>query len=205
MHDWSGDLFLTLARLVTAYGAAAAGGAALGVLLARYPRVAGVLGPLSLGLRVLPSVCLLPLATLWLGRSEGVLLVVTALSPVLVVAMTLEQAITSIPAGWLQTAATMGVQGWPLCLRVVLPAALPAWLRGLRNGWVLTWWSLLAAEMLFMDRGLGRLLAGAWQAGEVVLAGGLTALVLALGLVLDRLVFGACERFVRRRWGLEPT
>jgi NitT/TauT family transport system permease protein len=205
MNELPGALLTTMGRLAVTFGVAAAAGLALGTVLSRSPRATAFVAPVALGLRALPSVCLLPMATLWFGKNEGTLLGATAVSPVFVIAMAAERALLSIPGSWAQVGAAMDAKGWTLYLRVLLPAAFPVLLAGLRVGWTLTWWSLIAAEMLFADRGMGYRLQAAWGAGDAGGVAAWSAVILAVGLAMDRLVFGLCERAVRRRWGQQQA
>lgn len=205
----SGELVLamavTLKRILLGYGVAAAAGLMLGIALARSQRLAQVASPVVMGLQAMPSICWFPLALLWVGLNEGAILLVTAMGALFAVAATTESAIRTIPPSYLRAAATMGARGWPLYSRVVLPAALPSLLTGLRVGWSFAWRSLMAAELLFMHLGLGHLLG----VGRELLDGAqvvtVILVILVIGLLADRLLFARYERLVRRRWGLDLT
>lgn len=198
-------LLVTVRRILLGYGVATLIGSVLGMAMARFPRLSAVVSPAVMGLQALPSICWYPLALLWLGFNEGAILFVTAVGTLFAVASATEAAIKTIPPAFPRAAATMGAKGWRLYTRVIFPAALPTLLTGMRVGWSFAWRSLMAAEMLFMNLGLGHLLgmgrelADAAQVVAVILA------ILVLGLTVDRLVFARAERAVRVRWGFEQA
>ena len=197
----SGDLpmavWVTIRRVGVGYLCALLAGGGLGILLARSARLAGVLGPAVRGLETLPAICWYPLAVLWFGAGEWVLLGVTAVGTFFAVAAATDAAMRAIPLAYVRAAATLGAGGWAMYTNVLLPAALPTLLAGLRVGWSYAWRSLLAAELLVRESGLGQLMGqgGAAETVAVMLA------VLALGLVVERLGFEPMERRLRLRWG----
>lgn len=197
----SGDLpaavWATLRRVGLGYLCALLAGGGTGIYLARSCRLAGVLGPAVRGLETLPAICWYPLALIWFGAGEWALLGVTAVGTFFAVAAATEAAIRAIPPAFVRAAATLGAGGVAMYTKVMLPAALPTLLAGLRVGWSYAWRSLLAAELLVRESGLGPLLGRGGAARTV--AGMLV--VLALGLMVERLGFEQVERRVRLRWG----
>lgn len=197
----SGDLLVaaavTLRRVALGYLCALLAGAGLGIALARFERLALVAGPVVRGLETLPAVCWYPLALLWFGPGERVLLGVTAVGTFFAVAAATDAAIRAIPLTYVRAAATLGARGWAMYTHVILPAALPTLLAGLRVGWSYAWRSLLAAELLVQGAGLGRLMGqgGAAETAAVMLV------VLAIGLMVERWGFERAEHRLRLRWG----
>jgi NitT/TauT family transport system permease protein len=198
-------LLVTLRRILLGYGAATLMGLGLGLLLARSRTLSAVAGPAVLGLQAMPSICWFPLAILWIGLNEGAILFVTAIGTLFAVAAATEAAIRTIPPAYVRAASTMGAKGWRLYWRVVLPAALPTLLTGLRVGWSFAWRSLMAAEMLFMNLGLGHLLGMGRELADAAQVVAVILVILGLGLLVDRLVFAQAEQAVRRRWGFEQA
>ncbi|HYF95864.1 MAG TPA: ABC transporter permease [Symbiobacteriaceae bacterium] len=196
-------LLVTLRRMLAGYISATLLGALLGLAMARLPRVSAVVSPLVTGLQALPAICWYPLAHLWLELDEGAILLVIAIGTLSSVASAAEGAIRTIPQAFVRAAATMGARGWRLYVRVILPAALPTLLTGMRAGWTSAWRLLMAAEMLGASPGLGRLLGSGQESGDAALVVALMLIVLAVGLSVDRLVFARAERAVRLRWGYE--
>jgi NitT/TauT family transport system permease protein len=99
----------------------------------------------------------------------------------------------------------MGVKGWRLFWRVVLPASLPAVLSGARQGWSFAWRSLLAGELLTAGIGLGNLLNMGRDLTDMPLVMAVMVMIIALGLAVDRLVFSNIERGISKRYGLAGT
>lgn len=196
-------LWTTVRRIVLGFGVAALLGIGLGLLMARSPRLSAVAGPVVQGLQAMPSICWFPLAILWIGLNEGSVLFVTAIGTLFAVASATEASIRTIPPAYLRAAATMGARGWRLYSRVVLPAALPTLLTGLRVGWSFAWRSLMAAEMLVMNLGLGHLLGMGRELADAAQVLAVIVVILVMGLLVDRLVFARSERAVRHRWGFE--
>ncbi|MDF2629935.1 MAG: transporter permease protein [Symbiobacteriaceae bacterium] len=198
---WSGEFFasvwMTLRRVAAGYLLALVAGGGLGIALARYGRLASVAGPVVRGLEALPAICWYPLALIWFGAGEWMLLWVTAVGPFFAVASATDEAIRAIPHAFVKAAATLGAGGWSMYMRVMFPASLPRVLVGLRVGWSYAWRSLLAAELLVRGVGLGDLLDRG-GAAETVAA---MLVVLGLGLVVERFGFEPVEHRVRLRWG----
>ncbi|HEY3367729.1 MAG TPA: ABC transporter permease [Symbiobacteriaceae bacterium] len=197
-------VLVTLRRILVGFVLASVGGVLLGFGLARSQWLSTTFGPVVLGLQGMPSICWFPLAILWIGLNEGAILFVTTVGALFAIAATTESAIRNIPPVYLHAASTMGARGLRLYTRVILPAAMPALLTGLRVGWSFAWRSLMAAELLIMNLGLGFLLEMGRNLADAAQVVGVILVILALGLVVDRLVFARFERRVRQRWGFEP-
>ena len=85
---------------------------------------------------------------------------------------------------------------------VVIPGMLPSLIQGLKLGWSFAWRSLLAAELLFVSQSLGHLLSVGRDLNDVSLLVGVMLVIVAIGILVDRIVFGLAERWVNERWGL---
>lgn len=203
--ELSGALLRTLQRIVVGYGLAATGGILLGLLVARFKRLSEALSPLVQGLQALPSICWFPLAILWFGLSEGAILFVTSAGTLFAIASATESAIRNLPPVYLRAAATMGARGPRLYSRVIFPAALPSLLTGLRVGWSFAWRSLMAAELLFMNLGLGHLLNMGRELADAAQVVAVILVILSVGLLVDWALFARWERSIRLRWGFEAT
>jgi len=195
----------TLQRIVLGYGLAALGGTLLGLLLARLKALSQAASPLVQGLQALPSICWFPLAILWFGLTESAILFVTSAGTLFAIASATEGAIRNLPPGYLRAAATMGAKGWRLYSRVIVPAALPSLLTGLRVGWSFAWRSLMAAELLFMNLGLGHLLNMGRELADAAQVVAVILVILGVGLLVDWVIFARWERAIRVRWGFETA
>jgi len=168
---------------------------------------ASLLETLTAMLNPLPSIALLPLAMLWFGLGEGSLIFVLLHAVTWVVAM-------NTHAGFLAVSQTLRMVGrnYGLSLpgyvfRILVPAAFPSILSGLKIGWAFAWRTLVAAELVFGASsgkgGLGWYIFENKNELEIanVFAGLLT--VIAIGLVVDSMVFGQIEKRTLRRWGMQ--
>lgn len=195
----------TMKRIGLGFGLSAAGGLVLGLAMARSRTLSDLLGPVVQGLQSMPSICWYPLAVLWFGWNEGALLFVTTAGALFAVAAAAEAGVRNIPPGYLRAAATMGARGWRLYTRVVLPAALPALLTGLRLGWSFAWRSLMAGELLFLNLGFGHLLAMGRDLGDAAQVMAVIVVILAVGILVDRACFSRAEAAVRLRFGFDQA
>lgn len=192
-------------RLLVGYGVSLIGGVALGVLLARSPRLKQAVGPLILGMSSVPSICWLPLAILWFGLSEWAIQVVIVLGALLPIAVATEGAVRNVPPQLVRAARTMGARGPRLLVSVVVPAALPGILSGAKLGWTFALRSLMAGELLFVSGGLGQLLETGRDIGDTALVVAIIVTIIALGRVSEWALFGRLDREVARRWGTESA
>ncbi|BAD39860.1 ABC transporter permease [Symbiobacterium thermophilum] len=222
VFPWPEDVALTLWRLLTSlelavalthtlkriglgFALSAVGGLLLGLAMARSRTLSDLLGPVVQGLQSMPSICWYPLAVLWFGWNEGALLFVTTAGALFAVAAATESGVRNIPPSYVRAATTMGARGWRLYTRVVLPAALPSLLTGLRLGWSFAWRSLMAGELLFLNLGFGHLLAMGRDLGDASQVMAVIVVILAVGMVVDRACFSRAEAAVRVRFGYDKA
>ncbi|HEY7955904.1 MAG TPA: ABC transporter permease [Polyangia bacterium] len=196
-------ILTSLVRLIAGYAISLAGGVALGLGLARSQLLRDSLGMLATGLQSLPSICWLPLALIWFGLSEGAILFVVVMGSLFAIASATETGVRNVPPLYLRAARTMGARGPTLYLRVILPAALPGIIAGMRLGWTFAWRSLMAAELLYVSGGLGQLLAIGRELNDLSRVMAVMAAIVAIGLGTEVLFFQRLEARVRERWGTE--
>ncbi len=196
----------SLLRMAQGFGAAIVLGIPLGVAMARSAAVQGALRPLVLGLQALPSICWLPIALLWFGRSEAAIVLVVVMGSLLAIAIATEDGVASVDPLLLRAAGTLGIRGPRFHLGVLLPAALPGVVTGLKLGWSFAWRALMSGELITSVGGLGRLLAGGRESLDVAQVMAVMICIVVLGLLVDQGLFRPLELRVRRRWGLyEPA
>lgn len=192
----------SLRRLIEGYSLALAIGISLGLLMAQLRWLKETLGLLVLGLQTLPSICWLPLAILWFGLNERAILFVVIMGAVLSIAQATEDGVRNTPPLYLRAARNLGARGWRLYFSVILPAALPSIVVGMKMGWSFAWRSLMAGELLYTLPGLGNLLMLGRELNDMSQVVAVMFVIIGLGLLTDRLIFSALERRVRERWGL---
>jgi NitT/TauT family transport system permease protein len=196
-------IFSSLRRVIVGYMLSLGVGIPLGLLLGRIRLVQDTVGSLVLGLQALPSICWLPLALLWFGLSENAILFVVIMGAVLSITLATADGVRNTPPLYVRAARTMGVQRWHLYTGVVLPAALPAILSGMKLGWSFAWRSLMAGELIYVSQGLGQLLSMGRELNDMSQVIATMVLIIVIGLLVDRLLFHPLERRVRERWGLQ--
>ena len=198
-------VLVSLRRLVVGYLLSLVGGIGLGLGLARSRTLRDSIGTIVTGLQALPSICWLPLALLWFGLSETAILFVVVAGSLLSITVATESGVRNVPPLYLRAAQTMGARGATLYLRVILPAALPAILSGMRLGWTFAWRSLMAGELLFVSGGLGQLLATGRELGDMARVMAVMVAIVTLGLVTEVLFFQRLDARVREVWGTDRT
>jgi NitT/TauT family transport system permease protein len=195
---------VTIKRLLTGYAFGIGIGLPLGLLTARFNLLRDTLGLLALGLQGLPSVCWVPLALLWFGETEAAMFFVVVMGTLWSVIIATETGVRNIPPIFARAARTMGSRGLHTWLRVILPAALPAIVGGMKQGWAFAWRSLMAAEIyvtVMSGFGLGTLLHYGRELNAMDQVIGIMLVLLLIGLLADKVFFSPWERMLRHRWG----
>lgn len=195
---------VSLQRLAIGYGISLAVGLTLGLLIGRIKVLDETLGSLVLGLQALPSVCWLPLAILWFGLNERAIIFVVVLGALFSIILGVEAGVKNTPPLYLKAARNLGARGPALYAQVVLPAALPAILSGLKQGWSFAWRSLMAGELLYFTLSLGNLLQTGRDLNDAAQVMAVMLLIVIVGVSIDQIIFAPFERRVRERWGLAP-
>ncbi len=200
---WEATL-ITLKRLLLGYVIGLIGGVPLGLLTARWTVLHDTIGTLALGLQTLPSVCWVPLALLWFGQSEAAMLFVVVMGTLWSVVIATDTGVRHVPPIYRRAALTMGSKGLHMWLRVILPAALPFIVSGMKQGWAFAWRSLMAAEIfvtILSGFGLGQLLHYGRELNAMDQVIAIMFVIVLIGLAADKTFFAPVERFLHRRWG----
>ncbi len=195
----------SLGRLVRAYLMSVALGVPLGLLISRIPFFRNAVKPVVMGLQALPSICWLPLALLWFGLTDGAILFVVVMGSVLGIAIATEDSVNGVDPQLTRVASTLGVRGLRFQFGVLLPAALPGIVTGLKLGWSFAWRALLAGELLFVSGGLGQLLTVGRELMDVPQVMAVMVAIVIIGITVDRVLFQTVEVRLRRRWGLTAS
>lgn len=205
-HATDGSLWratsASLVRLFFGFGIALPLGVLTGLGLARSHNFKRIVGPLVLGFQALPSVCWIPLAILWFGLNERAIIFVVVMGSIFSITIATYDSTKLIPPLLLRAASNLGVRGWGMFWRVVLPASLPSIISGARQGWSFAWRSLLGGELLTAGIGLGNLLNQGRDLTDMALVMAVMLVIIFLGLLIDQLVLTRLELVVRRRYGL---
>ncbi len=207
IDGFRGGTFLTailvsLRRLLLGYSISLLLGIVLGLLIGRNRYIQETLGSLILGLQALPSVCWIPLALLWFHLSEQAMIFVVVMGALFSITLGVDAGVKNTPPIYVKAARNMGARGLALYTQVILPAALPSILTGLKQGWTFAWRSLMAGELLYATVSLGNLLKSGSDANDVSPIFAVMLIIIVIGAAIDSLVFGPLEHTIRKRWGL---
>jgi len=195
---------ITMRRAVTGYALALVIGSAIGLAVSRFRLLRSAVGSLITGLQTMPSIAWFPLAILLFGLTEHAILFVVVLGAAPSIANGLIGGVDHVPPLMLRAGRMIGAKGVGLYRHVVLPAALPTYVAGLKQGWAFAWRSLMAGELLVIVANrpsIGDQLqfAREFSRSDQMLA--LMIVILVIGIVVDT-VFGRADVTIRRRWGL---
>ena len=196
-------ILITMKRLLIGYGISVLIGVPIGLLIGKVKVLDETLGGFFVGLQTLPSICWLPLAILWFGLNESAILFVVVMGSVLSVIMATDSGVKNIQPIYLRVGRNMGARGLRMFTQVVLPAALPSILMGLKQGWSFAWRSLMAGEIIFVSLGLGYLLNMGRELNDMSQVIAVMVVIIAIGVITDTLIFGLWEKRTRQIWGLE--
>lgn len=196
---------ITLRRAATGFALAVVIGTIVGSLVARVRILRAAFGSLITGVQTMPSIAWFPLAILLFQLSEEAILFVVVLGAAPAIANGLIAGTDNIPPLLLRAGRVLGARGLTAYRHVILPASLPSFVAGLKQGWAFAWRSLMAGELLVTVRGQASIGFLLQQNRAVNNSSGLIAsmiVILAIGIAVDSLFFGTMERAIRRRWGL---
>ncbi|GAA2675346.1 MULTISPECIES: ABC transporter permease [Nonomuraea] len=195
---------VTMRRAVTGFAAAVLIGLIVGALVSRIKVLRAAFGSLITGLQTMPSIAWFPLAILLFKLSESAIIFVVILGAAPSIANGLITGVDYTPPLLLRAGHVLGFRRLQLYLHVILPASLPSFLAGLKQGWAFAWRSLMAGEIVVIIANQPSLGEQLHYARELADSAGLLAtmiVVLVLGIVID-LLFETGDNALRRRWGL---
>jgi NitT/TauT family transport system permease protein len=178
-------------------------GLIIGLFMGTSRIVNSCLKSLFLGLQTLPTAAWVPISLLLFGLSDRGIYFVIIMSSVAAIAIATSAGILNIPPLYLRAARTLGTPAIAMPFRVIVPAALPSIVTGIKLGWTLGWHGAVSAELIKSSVGLGYLLFMGRELNDASQVIGIMLLTIFFGLVLDRFFFGVIERRIRIRWGLE--
>jgi NitT/TauT family transport system permease protein len=196
---------ITLRRGIWGFALAIVIGVVVGALVSRFAILRAAIGSLITGLQTMPSIAWFPLAILLFKLSEAAITFVVILGAAPSIANGLIHGIDHIPPVLRRAGRVLGARGFDEYRYVVLPAAMPSFVAGLKNGWAFAWRSLMAGELIVViayQASIGQLLQVSRDLSD---AKGLLAVmlvILAIGILIDALVFGTLERRIRQQRGL---
>jgi NitT/TauT family transport system permease protein len=196
---------VTMERAVKGYLLALVIGCVVGLAVARSQVLRAAIGSLVTGLQTMPSVAWFPLALTLFKISEAAILFVVVLGAAPSIANGLVHGVDHIPPVLLRAGKVLGAKGISEYRHIVIPAALPSFVAGLKQGWAFSWRSLMAGELLVIianKKSLGFLLDANRELLDVPGLIAVMIVILVVGVTVDALVFAQLDKRLRRRWGL---
>jgi NitT/TauT family transport system permease protein len=197
----------TLERAVIGFGLAVIIGAVIGALVSRIAPLRAAVGSLITGLQTMPSIAWFPFAIVLFGITTTAILFVIVLGAAPSIANGLIAGVDYTPPLLLRAGKMMGLRRLSLYRYLILPASLPAFVAGLRQGWAFAWRSLMAGELLVIianQPSLGVLLSTYQDQADMESATAIIIVILVLGIIVHTL-FSLADRAIRRRWGLTDS
>jgi sulfonate transport system permease protein len=195
---------VTMQRALIGYLVALLVGSAVGLLVARIAPLRAALGSIITGLQTMPSIAWYPFAVILFTQGEAAIVFVMIMGAAPSIANGLITGVDYTPPLLLRAGRTMGLRGVNLYRYLVLPASLPAYVAGLKQGWAFAWRSLMAGELVVSivgPPGLGVLLNTNQNNLDFAGATSVIIVILIIGIVVD-MVFAKADTALRRRRGL---
>lgn len=197
--------WITMQRAAVGFALALVIGCLVGLAIVRSRLLRTAVASLITGLQTMPSIAWFPLAILLFGLNEMAIMFVVILGAAPSIANGLITGVDHIPRILLRAGHVLGARGFDRYRHIVLPAALPSFVGGLKQGWSFAWRSLMAGELLVIIAAQPSIGVRLQFAREFADALGLLSTmiaILAIGIVVDLVFFGTFDRAIRRRWGL---
>lgn len=194
----------TMVRAVQGFTLAVLIGTVIGALVSRNRILRAGIGSMITGLQTMPSIAWFPLAILLFKATNGAILFVVVLGAAPSIANGLINGIDHIPPVYLRAGRVLGARGIQSFRYIILPAALPSFVAGLKQGWAFAWRSLLAGELLVLIPGTFSLgyrleLERGLNDSDGVIA--IMMVIFVIGVIVDAVFFGTIEKQIRRRYG----
>ncbi len=202
--DFYSGVAITLRRALVGFAMAVVIGSVAGILVARVAFLRKAIGSAILGLQSMPSIAWFPLAILLFQLSESAIIFVVLLGAAPAIAGGLLSGVDHVQPLLVRVGRVMGARGLGLYRHVVLPAALPSFVGGLKQGWAFAWRSLMAGELIVIvghQPSLGQQLQFARDLADAEQLLAIMIVIFVIGVVIDTL-FGVLDREIRLRWGL---
>jgi NitT/TauT family transport system permease protein len=196
----------SLLRLVIGFLLSIALGGIVGLAMVKFRGFGKTMSSFAVGLLTFPSIAWVPFAILLIGFSDFGILFVVVMASVFSVMITTYSSLRNIPPIYVRAAKNMGASGFSLFRHVMIPAATPSLIIGMRQAWSFAWHALIGAEMLITTlAGLGYILSVGREFNDMPQIMAVMVSIFAIGLVFDRVIFLKLEERVRAKWGLSQN
>jgi sulfonate transport system permease protein len=199
----AGDLWrhvgITLARVAIGFLLGATAGTLVGALTGYFPVARRLLDPSVQALRSVPSIAWVPLFLLWLGVQETSKIALISLGAFFPVYLNLSVAMRHVDSKLLEVGKLYRLSSFQMVRRLLLPAALPEYIVGLRSGLGLAWMFVVAAELLGASSGIGYLMVDGQMTGRASIILASVILFAALGKTTDWMLNAVGRRLLGHR------
>jgi NitT/TauT family transport system permease protein len=193
----------TLWRLVAGFALSIAVGGVVGLTMVKFQGFGKTMSSFAVGLLTFPSIAWIPFSILLIGFNDFGILFVVVMASMFSVMISTYGAIRNVPPIYIRASKNMGAHGFALFRHVMIPAATPSLIGGIRQAWSFAWHALIGAEMLITTlSGLGYILAVGREFNDMSQIIAVMITIFAIGLLFDRAIFLRLEEKVRSRWGL---
>ncbi|HXZ75479.1 MAG TPA: ABC transporter permease [Streptosporangiaceae bacterium] len=198
----------TMRRAVIGFGLALIIGVVIGALVSRIKPLRAAVGSMITALQTMPSIAWFPFAIILFGATTSAILFVIILGAAPSIANGLIAGVDYTPPLLLRAGRTMGLGRIAMYRSLILPASLPSFVAGLKQGWAFAWRSLMAGELLVIIMGqpsIGVLLSTFQDQSEMASTISIMIVILVLGILVD-MIFTQIDISIRRRRGmLDPA
>jgi NitT/TauT family transport system permease protein len=197
------SIAVSLWRLFIGFVMSVVIGGCVGLVMVRFKQFGKTMSSFALGLQSFPSIAWVPFAILLIGFNDLGILFVIVMNSVFSIMNSTYGGIRNIPPIYIHAARNMGANGFLLFRHVMIPAAAPSLIMGLRQTWSFAWHALIGAEMLITTGlGLGYILSIGREFSNMSQIIATMIVIFVIGLLFDRFVFSKLEEKVRQKWGL---
>src|SRR3984957_2880546 len=194
----------TMMRAVLGYAVALVIGTVVGLLVARIPPLRAAVGSLITGLQTLPYAAWIPFAIILFSLNTTTIVFIIVMAAAPAIANGVIAGVDYIPPLLLKSGKMIGLRGLSLTWYLVMPAALPTFMAGIKQAWAFTWHALLTAELLVLVAGvpsIGVLFEADQEQTDMPSTISIMIVIVILGILVDAL-FVQANKAIRKRWGL---
>lgn len=193
----------SMLRVLTGFVISVVVGVLFGILIIQSDYFARNLKPLLLGIQTLPSICWVPFAILWFGLNESAIIFVVVMGSVFSISLAVESGIKEVPPIYIKAAKTMGVTPAKMYTKVIFPAALPAFVAGMKQAWSFAWRALMSGEVMSASVGLGYTLMIGRDLADINQVMTVMLVIILIGIVIDKGIFSSVENYLLKQRGLK--
>jgi NitT/TauT family transport system permease protein len=197
----------TVLRALIGYLVALVIGTVVGLLVARIAPLRAAVGSLITGLQTLPSAAWIPFAIILFGLNNSAIIFIIVMASAPAIANAVISGVDYIPPLLLKSGKIIGLRGLSLTWHLIVPAALPTFVAGLKQAWAFTWHALLTAELLVLVAGepsIGQLFSSDQDQTDMPSTIAVMIVILVLGIVVDG-AFSLANNKIRKRWGISQV